>query len=189
MTFQNAKEIEIFTLAGKAIITLTSQKTGTHFTYQIKQVKDQNTGNLKQAWFVSVLNGPDNHSDYCYIGMLDARGPMIGELAFRITRGSRAGADSPSVKGFVYFWEHIRQGHMPSQMDIQHEGHCGRCGRLLTHPESINNGIGPECIKKVGGLEATVPHSHRVKPGMRSETVFDIEAWRNKLRQPIGSRG
>lgn len=29
-------------------------------------------------------------------------------------------------------------------------GHCGVCGRTLTHPESIDRGIGPICAEKMG---------------------------------------
>jgi hypothetical protein len=32
-----------------------------------------------------------------------------------------------------------------------HEGKCGRCGRLLTVPSSIESGIGPECSKIMRG--------------------------------------
>jgi hypothetical protein len=41
---------------------------------------------------------------------------------------------------------------MPDGVVIWHEGRCGRCGRRLTVPESIESGYGPECIGKIGGV-------------------------------------
>jgi len=58
-----------FILAGKARFTLTSKKTGQHFTYQVKKAKDGGK-RPNSPWFVSILSGPDNGSDYQYIGCL-----------------------------------------------------------------------------------------------------------------------
>jgi Family of unknown function (DUF6011) len=40
---------------------------------------------------------------------------------------------------------------LPEGYRLHHEGRCGRCGRLLTVPESITSGYGPECVKHVTG--------------------------------------
>ena len=45
-------------------ITVTSKATGKHFTYKIKMAKD------KGCLFVSVLTGPNNTSDYSYLGCI-----------------------------------------------------------------------------------------------------------------------
>jgi hypothetical protein len=37
---------------------------------------------------------------------------------------------------------------------VWHEGRCGRCGRKLTVPESIESGFGPECAS-ILGLDAS----------------------------------
>ncbi len=42
---------------------------------------------------------------------------------------------------------------------LVHEGRCGRCGRTLTVPESVTEGIGPECRKIMG----MTPLSRRAK--------------------------
>jgi hypothetical protein len=41
----------------------------------------------------------------------------------------------------------VAKGSLPEGYKIQHEGKCCRCGRTLTTPESIERGIGPECVK------------------------------------------
>ena len=118
--------------AGKAIITLESQKTGVHFTYKIRESQN------KPGWyFCSVLTGPDNGRDYTYFGsMVDQR--------FIKTRGSKISEEAKSVKAFVYTLDNLALGRTPS-VNIYHEGRCCRCGRTLTTPESVSLGIGPEC--------------------------------------------
>lgn len=74
----------------------------------------------------------------------------LGPIQFRQTAKAKITAEAPSVKGFVFFWNAIAAGKMPCSMTVRHEGKCGRCGRKLTVPESIDRGIGPECAGKMG---------------------------------------
>ncbi len=153
--FNNAQDVREFTLAGKATITLESEKTGAHFTYRVRQALDQRTQEPAQRWFVSLLSGPDNENSYTYIGLLDCGARHANFLApqgpvqFRQTAKAKIGADAPSVRGFVFFWNAINADKMPCSMIVRHEGKCGRCGRTLTVPESIDRGIGPECASKM----------------------------------------
>jgi hypothetical protein len=41
-------------------------------------------------------------------------------------------------------------GHNVSMMpyEFREESFCGKCGRTLTDPESIDRGIGPECMRQ-----------------------------------------
>ena len=133
-------DAERYTLGGKAIITLASLKTGTRFTYRVTAAPDG------ACHFVALLNGPDNTADYKYLG-------RIARSIFWAGRKSpRAGditADAPSSKAFAWAWRSIVSGSIPSQLEIWHEGRCGRCNRKLTVPGSIKQGFGPECIDKL----------------------------------------
>jgi hypothetical protein len=40
--------------------------------------------------------------------------------------------------------------HHPG-VEVSEHDYCGRCGRELTDPDSIELGIGPECERKIGG--------------------------------------
>lgn len=124
-----------FALAGNATFTIVSKKTGTRFTYRVRQAE---TGG---AHFVSVLTGADNESDYAFLGTIFPRGFFHGKK-------SRIGADAPSAKAFAWFWRHVVQGKVDG-CEVWHEGKCGRCGRKLTVPESIETGLGPECAGRV----------------------------------------
>lgn len=123
---------------GNATITLRSCKTGDRFTYKISKVPDDASKS-----FVAVLTGPDNSNSYQYLGML-RRG------VFMRTKGSRISDDAVSHLAFKWSWEMLAKNHMPRTLEIWHEGVCGRCGRKLTVPASIESGFGPECITKIG---------------------------------------
>lgn len=41
------------------------------------------------------------------------------------------------------------QRDLPDTWEVWHMGHCAKCGKALSHPDSLQNGIGPDCIKKI----------------------------------------
>src|SRR5690606_9525752 len=128
--FTDLQNVKSFLLAGKATLTIKSLQTGTHFTYKVKQSKDNN--NIK---FVSVLTGSDK---YEYIG-------YISYGLFNYGVKSRIGKDAPSVKAFSFSFNRINLNQPHEMLEFYHNGHCGKCGRELTHPESIITGLGPIC--------------------------------------------
>lgn len=134
--FQSAPAARDFALGGNAVLTLQSEKTGARFTYKVRAAQD---GSIS---FVSVLTGQDNEGDYTYLGIIRAG-------AFARTAKSRIGADAPSALAMAWAWKALQAGHLPPQLAIYHEGRCGRCNRLLTVPESIESGFGPECSRRM----------------------------------------
>jgi|SRR5688572_3210975 len=139
--FQTASDAENFILAGKAIVTLESEKTGAHYTYRI------NKADKGDFWFVNLLTGPDNTSDYTYVGVL---GGKADDRHLKLTGKSKFTPEAKPVVAFQYVWDRVFSGKLPAQAVIRHEGKCGCCGRALTVPASIDRGIGPECAKKIG---------------------------------------
>jgi|SRR5215469_393290 len=144
--FTDAADAARYVTAGNAKVTLQSLKTGIHFTYKVQRAENRD-GTPANRWFVKVLNGPDNDSDYAYIGLIDTK---LNGTVFRQTDKARYKADATCVKAFVFFWTHVERGHLPTDLVVRHEGSCGRCGRTLTVPSSIDLGIGPECASKMG---------------------------------------
>lgn len=133
-----------FLTAGKAVVTLKSEKTGNHYTFKVKAAKKNGTG--QASHFVHVRTGGTGKSAYAYMGYL--RGGV--EYRHGINK-SPIDVSAPQARAFRYALTHILQKVMPPQCEIWHEGTCGRCNRPLSDPESIARGIGPECIKKMGG--------------------------------------
>lgn len=142
--FETAQAIRAFALAGKAILTMESAITNTHFTFKITQAKDYND-ELADRWFVGLLTGQDNETDYTYMGVLDGDGPH-----FRMTKGSKIDVGAPSVAAFGWAWSNIINNKLPLNLIVRHEGKCGRCCHTLTTPESIDTGFGPECSAVLG---------------------------------------
>jgi len=127
-------EPQTFVKAGKALFTVENSMTGNRFTFKVKRCDEPG----KELYFVSVLSGPDNESAYRYIG-------AIFGSEFRRTKRSRVSQEAPSFKAFAWFNRNL--ANLPDFVNVYHHSHCGRCGRLLTVPESIEAGLGPECIK------------------------------------------
>jgi hypothetical protein len=125
-----------FMLAGRARFTLRSEKTGTRFTFQVSQPEG------KDIWFVGLLTSGDNESGYSYVGIISK------DFVFLTTGASKLPMDAPPLKAFSWTLRHlVERQEVPPQLEVWHEGACGKCGRTLTVPESIASGFGPTCIE------------------------------------------
>lgn len=120
-----------FMFAGNSIATFVNTKTDNRFTFKVKQKKYTN------LFFVSVLTGADT---YTYIGTV-----VSGE--FRHGKKSKITKESQSVRVFQYVLTNLINSSLPNFVEVWHDGRCGKCGKTLTVPSSIANGLGPECIK------------------------------------------
>ena len=122
--------------AGNSILTFKNNGTGKHFTFKVKKAKE---GDL---YFVSFLSGPDNDHNYRYLGIIS------NKKYFKLTKASKVGQESVVYKAFSWIFDKLSSNVLfPNDLEIWHSGVCGRCGRTLTHPESIETGIGPVCQK------------------------------------------
>ena len=133
----NNSEALKFIFAGKSLVTLLNSKTGNRFTFKVKQAKDSN------MFFISVLTGPENYS---YIG-------TCIEGVYRHGKKSVISKDAQSVKVFEYVLNKLKTNTLPDFIEAWHEGKCGKCGRALTVPSSILNGLGPECVKSLSKMD------------------------------------
>ena len=131
---------EQFILAGNATFTMVDTRTDTRYTYRVRKGKQETAPH-----FVSVMYGPNNETDYRYMGAI------FNRAEYRTTKNSKINAGDPRNKYFQATW--IKRIQLPKFIEIWHEGTCGKCGRKLTVPESIESGLGPWCsgqIKKGG---------------------------------------
>ncbi len=129
---EHSKAIE-FLLGGKSIFTFVNTKTENRFTFKVKKHKTDD------VFFVSVLTNPEV---YQFIGSLKNK-------SFTHSKKSKISKDSQSVRVFDYVFSNLCKGTLPEFIEIWHEGKCGKCGRTLTVPSSIESGFGPECSKRV----------------------------------------
>ena len=131
-----------FILAGKAIFTVTNNR-GDYYTFRVTKKESPQWG---VKYFAAMLTGPNNEQDYTYLAVVN---PVSGVP--HLTRASQFQNDSKPYK--VLRWTlDIVWGRciLPIGYKLEHAGRCGRCGRTLTTPDSIQCGIGPECRKNMG---------------------------------------
>lgn len=126
-----------FILAGKAKITIRSEKTGKHYTYKIRKERESD------HWFVSRLS---RNETYYYLGTI------FSGMNYRATRRSEFKKRTwlrESHEAFEWFWAKLYASkRLPQGVAVFHAGRCGMCGIELTDPVSIKEGYGPDCRKK-----------------------------------------
>ncbi len=105
-----------FILAGNALFTVENVATGNRFTFMVRQPDDD------KPHFVSVLTGPDNESDYAFLGT------VFEAARYHHGRRSRiAEMGEPCLIG-ASTWRHRRRGaglfrsmhfgHLPAHLDL-----------------------------------------------------------------------
>lgn len=136
-----SKDMMPFILGGKALFTIRNNKTGTRFTYKVQCPKDKKPEDA-DIYFVKLLTGTDNENSYRYIGYVrKAERPL-----FYYGVKSKISKDAKGVTAFEHVFNQLLSlNKTHADLEIWHEGKCCRCGRTLTVPESIEDGIGPEC--------------------------------------------
>lgn len=140
---RSAVDVVRFAFAGRATLTVVSKRSDARYTVRVTAPKDETDGVLR---FVSVLAG----EDYRYLGLI----PDIRRPALRLTGKSHYGRDAAPVRAVAFLCERVLahpEAPLPADLEVWHEGRCGKCGRPLTVPESIERGIGPECWARLGG--------------------------------------
>jgi hypothetical protein len=131
-----------FLTSGTAIFTV-SNPEGAHYTYRIS-APDEQRDPANPTYFLSYMYGPDNTSDYTYMAMMNGGGAVFLTKASKVKAGEKIFEVAKWAIRVVWNGKAAPEGYK-----IQHIGKCGRCGRPLTTPESLETGIGPICSGKM----------------------------------------
>lgn len=130
-----------FFLAGHAIFTVTNN-IGEYYTYLIRKMPTSEK--FSECHLIYLLTGPDNTSDYTYMGRVDSyHGGVILTQKSRYTKSSKCYRVADWALHQVW-----QNKDLPAGYSIRHVGRCGRCGRELTTPRSLDIGLGPICEGK-----------------------------------------
>ena len=108
---------------------------GDHVTLRVRVASEKSA--LRGKRIVSYLAGPENTSDYVGCGFVGEDGVRLWKRfqgSERLARALAILAKDPGAAGKGY---------------ALRSGNCYVCGRLLTVPESIQRGIGPECAGRM----------------------------------------
>ena len=112
----------------------------THRTLRLRR-QDADDVFMPGCLIVSKMTGSDNESHYSGIGHI-----KNGIL----TVWKKAAQDQQTVNAIVSALNKIRVNtEETGKAYAMRSGKCWVCNRLLTNPESIQAGIGPECRKKI----------------------------------------
>jgi|SRR5215469_1134653 len=113
-------------------ITIRSPRTGEHRTFKVATAKG---GKLEGKRIVSLLTGSDNgdYGDWTGFGFADERGVSVWQR--------HRGTAFEKFGSMLQYPEH----YIALGCEYLVEGRCRKCNRILTHPESIETGLGPVC--------------------------------------------
>jgi len=149
-------EIRKYIVGGNSTFTVVFGDPIGRRTFKVKsktldREKNWTTNNQDRSQFwVSLKTGPgDSWNDFQNIGFL-TEDKLNGGYRFH----PKLNNDKKMHFGAALFdsvWTPLEYGaRFNSSYEFWHEGSCCICGRKLTVPESIANGIGPECMGRAG---------------------------------------
>lgn len=142
MTAESEPQIEItaddFDIARhNGEITVTNPVTGAHRTFRVRTCLG---GDLEGKRVVELLIGSDNTGDYRGFAFVTERG--------RVAVWTKCRGSQEQRSDFEVFADMLARPKVWADrrgVVYQIAGRCRRCNRLLTHPESIADGLGPTC--------------------------------------------
>lgn len=127
-----------FLNGGKAEFTVYNPQ-GVHYTFKVAD-RSWDGHDYKAAYVRTDKN------KYIYMGVVRKDGLHLTQAS--IKKGFTLSSESVQVFNWIHkvlrTEKNIKEGY-----GAIHIGKCCRCGRKLTHQDSIETGIGPECIKKM----------------------------------------
>jgi hypothetical protein len=134
-------EIAKFISAGNAEFVIEDTRTGRHSEYKVTKHKYFDDGNRK--WNVLLLcRDSSGDSGYAYLGYIE-KGMFHHHALYSVYD-----EESDQFTSFDSCFLRVGRGReLPDFISFYHLGRCGRCGRKLTDPESINRGLGPKCAE------------------------------------------
>jgi len=173
--FTDVQIILQYIFGGKSTFTLQSVASGERFTYQIVQSAKRAGDSRPPVFFVTVLTGPDNSSDYAFVGTIFER------KTYKFSPKAGFTLQSPSVRAFQWAFAQFVAGVVPEKLEFWPTTNCARCGRPLTVPTSVHNGFGPDCITKVGVGMGNQPITNKQQASTIREMVSAAGGTQNPL--------
>ena len=141
-------DVRRFLLSGHAVFTLVSKKTGARKTFQVRTPDFKNEEG-RPFFFVDLVTGPDNGSDWTYLACIWP--DRAGSISLK---PNKKGFGAVAVDALNWLVKLVNLENEEAEellferSEIWHEGKCCKCGRALTDPASISSGIGPTCAER-----------------------------------------
>jgi hypothetical protein len=161
----DAAAFRSFIFQGKALFTLENKEKGTHITFKVKSPKRRRgTPEDLTVFDIEAKALNDGYSGMRYLGRLDRKTRILKE-------SGRVPKDHPGILTLHWLmrnWSRLEEFERDGKLAMYHLGICCKCGLSLTVPESIQNGIGPQCKKyRESGTVAIMKEMGIYVPGMK----------------------
>lgn len=156
--------------AGDVRVTVTDRDGGDHITIRFKAIQDNREGEGRN-W----LRVPLNEATHVFIEVPNASGDWPDKIGVFYPRTGKffedTNADPKRIQSAIIAALWLNEGEerrtRVGAYRLQEESYCGVCGRVLTDPESIDRGIGPECF----GRQTDSHHQVKVKKSSGKATA------------------
>jgi len=122
--------------------TLHNRDRNTHLTFKARRPKGWT---VESPVLIDLMVGKDNTSDFGFIGSVNTNG------FYKPSPKSKVDADRLEVANRTMVWLLTKLYHgveLPEALEIKGSTGCCRCGRTLTNPDSVDDGMGPVCRRK-----------------------------------------
>ena len=137
-----------YVLSGSSEFKLVSGKTSREIFYRVTRKSAACTGSNNDNQFIYWLYSGESYDSLKYLGSIYFN---KNQNCFEFARGKLGVGNkySVEVKAILYFMNRIYSGKFNTNIEIYHNGNCGKCGKKLRNVMSINTGLDPDCAKKV----------------------------------------
>ena len=140
----DAAAFRTFMFQGKALFTLENREKDTHITMKVERLKRKRTQPEDTRFFevyAKALN--DKYMGNRYIGRIDRKEKTFKSKGF----ADPEDVSIQTINWIIRNWANLEEFESEGKLAMYHMGSCCKCGMPLTVPESIQNGIGPQCFK------------------------------------------
>jgi hypothetical protein len=129
-------------------LTITNPATGGHRTFRIRTVHNAKKEYMEGKRLVELLTGPDNSSDYLAFAFI---GTDVDFEPGKVRVWRKFQGTAACKSEYEKFADILNRQDYWASRGVQFLAslRCRRCGRKLTTPDSIRDGLGPICRDKM----------------------------------------
>ena len=139
-----------FVTVGLAEFTIVSKGSGKSYSFITRRCPKKDSKTISPPiWvkmYVSKKHGPGRVALYMGVIWDNNNG-----LTYVHNKDRKSYSDCEGIRAFKWVFKH--RDNLPETVDIFYTGRCSACGRKITTPKSIKNGIGPVCMKNLTKVE------------------------------------
>jgi len=139
----DAAAFRTFIFQGKALFTLKNIEKDTTISFRIQSPKRKRGTPEDLTEFDIYVRGEYAYGRTGYIGRLNRKTKTLRSSGY----APKDHIGIQTINWLIEHWDTLEKFEDDGKLAMYHQGVCCKCGMTLTVPESIENGIGPQCKK------------------------------------------